>query len=392
MIHYKIYKTIDELPDAWDTLLVHDVFLQTDYLKTLRSASPKTISMYYVGMFVDEVLSGIAIIQRVELYAKDMFRTESSSRIKAILKDGISRILKGNILVVGNLMHTGQHGIYVEKNALSQPVFLSQLFLAIDELNGFIKNQKKKTIRTILWKDYFKEDFIHTENKQFETKGFYHVNVQPNMLLQIRPHWNSMPDYLGDLNTKYKTRFKRAKKKFGNIRQTELSLLDVQTNQTRIYELYKNVSNNARFNTFVLPENHFYEMKKALEDRFRIFGYYKNEELIGFYTLILNGDQLETYFLGYDQAHQYENQLYLNMLYDMIDFGINNLFKTIVYARTAMEIKSSVGAKPKAMSMYIKHTNPIINALLQQIFKLMNPSQQWEERNPFKNTDNLKLS
>lgn len=98
--------------------------------------------------------------------------------------------------------------------------------------------------------------------------------------------------------------------------------------------------------------------------------------MIGFFTLILNNKTLETYFLGYGAAHQYRRQLYLNMLYEMIAFGISKNFKTIVYARTAIEIKRSVGAEPKPMSKYIKHINPTINARLKPIFKLMNPERR----------------
>ncbi|MEZ4793291.1 MAG: hypothetical protein R2783_07475 [Gelidibacter sp.] len=88
--------------------------------------------------------------------------------------------------------------------------------------------------------------------------------------------------------------------------------------------------------------------------------------------------------MGYDQAHQYQHQMYLNMLYDMLDFAIEHKFASIVYARTAMEIKSSIGAKPQKMNVYLKHTNSFMNASLKQIFKLMDPSRQWEERHPFK--------
>jgi hypothetical protein len=71
------------------------------------------------------------------------------------------------------------------------------------------------------------------------------------------------------------------------------------------------------------------------------------------------------------------------MLYDMAKFGIEHHFESIVYARTAMEIKSSVGAKPKAMVMYLKHTNFVLNTILKQIFRFMNPSKDWVERHPF---------
>jgi hypothetical protein len=68
----------------------------------------------------------------------------------------------------------------------------------------------------------------------------------------------------------------------------------------------------------------------------------------------------------------------------MVSYGIENNFSSIVYARTAMAIKSSVGAKPTKMFIYMKHTNWIMNTLLKYIFKLMNPKQNWEERHPFK--------
>ncbi len=384
MAYFLIYKTVEELPNDWDTLATRDIFLQRSYLQALENASPKTISLYFIGVFNNDFLVGIAIIQRVELYARDMFRSEPNSKLKAILKDSISSILKGNILVVGNLTHTGQHGIFFEQEHISLPQFLKTLFEAIETLNDFIKKQKNKTIRAVLFKDYFLEDSIHLEARQFKNQQFYHASAQPNMLFEVKSTWNSMADYLADLKPKYKTRYRRARKKLNAIEQRELLLEDIERQSDELYRLYQNVCTNAAFNTFVLPKNHFLSLKFLLKDNFRIFGYYLKNELVGFYTVILNNKTLETYFLGYDEAHQYDNQLYLNMLYDMIDFGIKNQFKEIVYARTAMEIKSSVGASPKSMTMYIKHTNAIINFLLQPIFKLMNPLQDWVERHPFK--------
>ncbi len=204
------------------------------------------------------------------------------------------------------------------------------------------------------------------------------------MVLNIPSHWHNFDHYLNDLSGKYRTRYKRAIKKFGIISVKEMELEDIQLRSNRLYELYKNVSNNAPFNTFILHENHFYQLKKELQDNFKVFGYFLNTELIGFHSVILNHQQLETYFLGYDTIHQQNNQLYLNMLYKMLNFAIDNRFKTVVYARTAIEIKSSVGAKAIPMSMYLKHTNSIINVMLKWLFKIMNPSSNWEERHPFK--------
>jgi len=359
------------------------VFLQSHYLQALEEASPENIQLFYIGIFKDDVLVGVAIIQRVQLYLKDMFRDTEVSCIKTFFKDVVSKILKGNILVVGNLTHTGQHGIFFNKETVSQLQFFEIIISALKEIKDSIKRNQKKKIRAVMCKDYFKDDPIHDVKNIFDSTKLHQVSVQPNMILSIKPEWLKFEDYIASLNKKYRDRYKRARKKLNAIKTAELSLEDIKTHTPELHKFYKNVSNNAKFNTFLLPENHFYSLKLQLQENFKVYGYYLNDELVGFYTLILNNDALETYFLGYDKAHQYPNQLYLNMLYDMLKFGIENKFSSVVYARTAMEIKSSVGAEAKPMLVYLKHTNGFLNAILKQIFKLMNPSQDWVKRHPF---------
>lgn len=384
MITFKIYTSYEELPKTWNATVNHDTLLQTSYLQALEEASPSNITLYYVGVFKEDILVGVALIQRVELYLKDIFRRNSSSKIKQFFKNSISKVLRGNILVVGNLTHTGQHGLFFNEDQFTPTVYLDTLFNAINELKAFIKQKKKKKIRAIMLKDYFENDIINQQTQFIKSHQLYKLNVQPNMIMNIKSDWIKNEDYIADLQKKYKTRYKRAKKKLNGIECRELDTEAIKTKSKVLYRFYKNVSNNAKLNTFILPENHFYSLKVHLKNNFKVYGYYLDDELIGFYTLILNSTILETYFLGYDKEHQYPNQLYLNMLYDMIGFAIENKFTSIVYARTAMEIKSSVGAKPKEMVMYMKHTNSVANSILKLVFNFMKPAQKWNERHPFK--------
>ncbi|TYA52192.1 GNAT family N-acetyltransferase [Formosa maritima] len=384
MIHFKIFNSCAQLPIEWNVLVDHDIFIQTDYFQALEQASPKNISMNYVGVYNNNHLVGIATIQRVELYLKDIFRNETDTFLVANFKNFVSKLLKGNLLVVGNLTHTGQHGLYFNLNKISQNEFLNQIYLAIIQLKSEIKKHHKKNIRMIMIKDFFTEDSIHQDSNLFNEHQIHKVSAQPNMVLEIKKQWLHYDDYVSDLNKKYRDRYKTARKKAKHIQKRELLLEDIKNQSQELHILYKNVSDNASINTFILPENHFYSFKKLLNDHFKVFGYYLDNKLIGFYSLILNNTHLETYFLGYNSEYQYKNQLYLNMLYDMVSFGIENNHTSIVYARTAMAIKSSVGAKPKNMIIYMKHTNWIMNTLLKYIFKLMNPKQNWKERHPFK--------
>ena len=88
--------------------------------------------------------------------------------------------------------------------------------------------------------------------------------------------------------------------------------------------------------------------------------------------------------MGYDQELQHQHQMYLNMLFDMASFGIEHQFKEVIFARTAMEIKSSIGAKSRNMNIYLKHTNNVIaNTVLKLVVKYANPVRDWHERHPF---------
>lgn len=381
---FKIYESAKALPIAWDDLVCHDIFLQRKYLNAVSEASPPNIQWFYIGVFVNNHLVGVAIVQRVRLYLKDMFRNTKVSCIKEFIRSTVSRFLRGNILVVGNLMHTGQHGMYYSSRQIILSDFLNVVFQAVDDIKMVIKQTQGKTIRMVMCKDYFLDDTIHQENKVFVKQKMHTVFVQPNMIMPVSERWLSITDYVNDLNKKYRSRYRRAKKKLGNIVCSELDLEAIKKYETTLHNQYLNVSNNAKFNTFILPENHFYALKLNLKGDFRLFGYFLDDKLVGFYTLILNNTYLETYFLGYDAEHQYSNQLYLNMLYSMAEFAITHKFLFVVYARTAMEIKSSVGALSKPMMVYMKHTSNIINTILKPVFSLMRPDQDWEERHPFK--------
>jgi len=374
----------EELPESWNALAVKDVFLKTEFLKGLELSIPANLSAYYVGVFKNKTLVGMAIVQRVQMYADDIFRKTSNHPLQQIGKQLVSKIVKGNALVVGNLMHTGQHGIYFNVDMISQVDYLNQLEQALEELKTEIKTNFKKNIRVIVFKDYFEEDAFHKNRVFFKSNNLFKIQLQPNMVFDIPDTWNTSKDYISAFNKKYLRRYKTARKKSMALDYRSLDADYLKANSKAIFKLYETVSDHAGVNSFKLQENHFYQLKWHLKDNFKVFGVFLKDELVGFYTLILNHDVLETYFLGYNKDIQHQYQMYLNMLFNMASFGVDKGFKKIVYARTAMEIKSSIGAKPNKMSIYINHTNNVIaNTVLKGIVKYMNPIQEWEERHPF---------
>ena len=242
--------------------------------------------------------------------------------------------------------------------------------------------KKKITIHIVSFKDFYQHCAV--ELKKHDFSAVYEFNAQPNMIFELHPDWKTNEDYVASFSKKYRDQYKRARKKCEEIEVKELSLEDIQLQEKRIYELYHYVAQNAPFNTFFLAENHFSTFKKQLQEELRFCGYFLDGKLVGFHTLLLNGETLETYFLGYDEHIQKEKMLYLNMLYNMTKYGIENQFKKIIFGRTALEIKSSIGAQPVFMSGFLYHTNKYINKYIGVIFRNLEPELVWQQRHPFK--------
>ena len=221
MIHFKFFNSSKKLPPEWNGFAAQDIFLKTSYFNAIEDASPKNIYLNFVGVYKNNNLVGIAIIQRVELYLKDIFRNETDSHLVQNFKNFISKLLKGNLLVVGNLTQTGQHGLHFDSNEINQKEFLFQVYLAIIQLKKEIKIKNKKHIRMIMLKDFLNEDSIHKELQVFKEYKIHKVSAQPNMVREIKSYWRHLDDYILDLNKKYRDRYKTARKKAKNIQKSK---------------------------------------------------------------------------------------------------------------------------------------------------------------------------
>lgn len=376
---YSIFYSTKKLPENWNDLAISNIFLSKEYLQIIEKSAPENMICHFIGIFHDTELIGIALCQFLDLNQLQSFG-ERDKCIKTMVRNFIFRNFSSHILIIGNNMLTGQNAFAISKKA--EPTKIIQaLNKASEELKNHFKSIGKKIHLTTI-KDFSTEEIDVFNIPEF--KDYLKFSTQPNMTFPIRENWKREQDYIDALSKKYRDQYKRTRKKALGIEKRKMHLDEIIANEAVIYDLYFHVAQNASFNTFFLAKNHFRIFKEKLKDKFLFYGYFLDEKLIGFNTLIKNGTVLDTYFLGYDDSVQREKMLYLNMLYDMVAYSINKGFKEIVLARTALEIKSSVGAEPIKMYGLMKHSNFFINKKLGYFFKYLEPETIWKERNPFK--------
>jgi predicted N-acyltransferase len=376
---FKIYNSTAQLPENWDDLAISTIFLSKKYLQVLEKSSPDNMICHFIGIFDNTTLVGIAISQFLDLNSLESFG-ERDKCIKTAVRNIVFRNFGSHVLVIGNNMLTGQN-CFALSDTIDKKKAIQTLHAAATKLKKIFKSKGIK-IHITTYKDFSEEEIRYFAVPEF--KNDYQFSTQPNMVFSINEIWKTEQDYIDSLSKKYRDQYKRARKKAAVIEKRKLHLEDIIDLEDTIYDLYFHVAKNAPFNTFFLQKNHFRVFKEIFRDKFLFYGYFIDEKLIGFNTLIKNGEVMDTYFLGYDESIQREKMLYLNMLYDMIAYSINKGFEEIVFARTALEIKSSVGAKPIKMYGIIAHSNEMVNPYMPKIFKYLEPETTWQERNPFK--------
>ena len=369
---HQLFIKTSELPASWDQVAQSCIFLQKNYLRILEESSPENMQNTFVGIFEGDKLLATALIQEIDLALLPGFG-ERDHALKTALRNFLFKQFASKLLLVGNNMLSGQNAYTLLPEANESRV--------IEKLREIVQFWDRKAHLRIF------KDFNESQIQTFEIPSFqsdFRFSSQPNMIFKIRSNWQKEEDYVKELSKKYRDQYKRCRKKGTEISTKELSYEDILQAEETIYQLYLHVAKNAPFNTFILPQKHFSSFKKNLGSNFIIRGYFIENQLVGFTTVIRHGNELETYFLGYDEKIQREKMLYLNMLYDLINCGIVQGFERIIFGRTALEIKSSVGAEAIPLKGIMRHSFGVIHRNLSWIFPLLEPKAKWIQRHPFK--------
>lgn len=385
---YSYFRSIEAAGKDWDLAAPgHDLFLQRPYLGVLESNPPEGMRFGYLVFYRNEEPVGVALCQIKYFKGDDNITELNVSQKEPCFFHGLGQWFKrwvagktaADILICGNMLLTGEHGYYFDHQKIAPLQSVELLEKALDDVIGTMGREGVK-MPVILVKDIAPEQQNHSNTLM--NKGFVEFTIQPNMVLELP--FRDFDDYLAAMSTKYRTRAKRAMKKLDGVEKKEMSLADIQRELPRIYALYREVAKNAGFNMVDLNEYYLLALKRDLGQSFRMCGYYQGDTLLAFHTTICNGTEMEAHFLGYDKSLNHDLQLYLNCLYDIVRHAFECGCKTIVFGRTALEIKSSVGAVSNDLYCYLRHQNSLINNFTGTILEYLKPVEEWLPRHPFK--------
>lgn len=364
----KSVNAIAPIADIWDSVLPADyTFLRSEYLSLLEECPPNNFEPHYLLFFKEEKIIGVAQLQVVAFSGnKVQSKNGQDSRMVSLMK----KVIKLDLLLCGNLLISGCSGYYFCPSVGNEE--------GVNMLCGFLKNHAKDvvpSVQGVLMKDM---------PGQLNNKSYTPLIMEPNMEFEIAEEWGNFDGYLAALKSKYRVRAKKAFKKGEGLDLRFLNLQEIEFLKTKMYDLYKQVADSADFNLLYLHENYFLELKRQFGEQFNVGAYFDGGELIGYFTLLENRDHLDAHFLGYNNNYNNSHQLYLNILFQIVKFGVNKGMKKINFSRTATVIKNSLGAQPVLYDNSILHFNPLMNMALPKLLARFEPDNSYQLRQPFK--------
>ena len=385
---YVASNSIYDIAELWKSLQPADnIFIGYDYLKIAEDYPPQGSMFYYVVIFKKGQPHGFYYFQQGTFRASDSDNTDSNFRSKEKswsrgIQAQLSKMINVETLIMGNILQTGENAYHFPHcTDCKCSTDLNLVNKVIDLACESFKKRGKK-IGLLFLKDFYPESTF--EDNACLSDGYVKTTFEPSMEMDIPTEWNEYADYLAAVRSKYRVKFKKVNKKLEPIRRRELNLEQIIENSEQIFNFYLAIQQKAGFNLVQLHPQYFEACKRTYGDRFQLFGLYEGDEMIAFHSFFVLEHGLDAHWLGYTESKNKQYELYFNMLLLAVKMAIDLKKPRILFARTAMEIKSSVGAVPKDMYVYLKHRKSLYNKAIPKIATFLKGNENWEQRKPFK--------
>ena len=349
-------------------------YFSRDLLYSFEASNTK-VDMRYVCISNNNIPQALALVQIIELSVDVILK---NIRVSPFFRKILNAFFCNDhikIMFCGNIFLSGEHGISFSENCNKKNT-VKQIGKALDNIA-----KTTHPLHAIFIKDF--ESSALEYSSAFEHFGFTNIKVEPNMLITLKPEWKTFEDYKAALKSKYRVKANKADSKSKALERRVFSIKDIETYKNELQNLYQNTIDNANFNAQVLDLNTYIKLKESYKDNFSVWSYFLEDKIVGFLSALKNKNHLDAHFIGLNYNLNKTYGIYPRILNDYIRLGLEKKVEIINLGRTAAEIKSTIGAKPLALSCYIKHKNKFLNVLVKPFFKKIQ-IKSFKQHSPFK--------
>ena len=307
----EVFTKIEKVKKKWAKIKLPN-FLHVNILQTYYHEHPNIKHLF----FMDNNMRLYAHIFNLRFNKTKNYLQNNSTR------NMLLNFINFNVLYLTNSFIT------------NMPAFTSDKAINLKQLLSNIKyNYSLIVIPDFLFKKMIVEDDQYTK-----------IEVEEEMILNIKDEWNKLEDYMYDLRKKYRNKVRRIIKKSNDLKIRKLNIDDLKSYAKEINELFNQVAEASRFKGPKFNTNSYISFVK--QDLMSVEGYFLNKRLVGFSSRIQEENKLYSYFVGFDRELNRSLPIYGRILIENIKSAIISKKKQLILGRTANEYKSNFGAFP----------------------------------------------
>ena len=388
MLRIEVFNSVREMPaNDWQTINGENViFTSFSYLSALEQSKPAGMQFRYVIVYDSKMPVATLCFQLLDVANKDLdgvLNLKDKGWLLQNLNKSINRLLfkcqtgKVNFLICcGSFFVSGEYGINViNRDAL--PAVIQLLPEVRQKITDTISNA---SVCGWMVKDFYNNTKV---DQPLLEDDFFELPMDPEMILYIREQWHSFEEYLASLTTKYRVKANSVIRKIEDVDVVALNAAEVLKYGDELIRLYLNIQQKATVQMARVNILYFEKLLTIMPEKFYVKVFFKESKVIAFYCGFHHAGHHEAHFIGIDYSLNKTLSLYQNILYRFIEEAIKQRSSNLYYGRTAMEIKSTTGAKAYPLHAYFNLSNTVLNKMVKPVVRRFTP-EEWIARNPFR--------
>lgn len=342
-----VYSSIKKVKSDWDKIKL-PLFLKLEFLEIFYTNHPRITHLFVK----DEQVRMYAHIFKINFSKTKKYRGAYS------ISGWLLRIIHFDVLYLTNSFIT------------NVPAFVNHGKI---KLNGLLTKITTKFSLLVI------PDFLY-DKLILEDKQFIKIEVEEEMVLNIRENWKTIEQYISDLKRKYRNKVKNILTQTNSIIIRNLDTNEISHYTNELQVLFDQVAESSNFKG---PKFNTASYSSLVEKGFmRVDGYFLDHTLVGFSSVMEDDSSLYSYYVGFDKKLNANFPIYGRILLENIASSIKLKKGKLILGRTANEFKSNFGAYPIQSFVYLQIQNRLLRLILTPFLKKVF-IKPWIQRRPF---------
>jgi GNAT acetyltransferase-like protein len=268
-----------------------------------------------------------------------------------------SRLRHSKLLIGGLPIGTGNHTLALTQRSASAEI-LPLLDRVVCDLAAEVRAD------AIVYKEFAEGDLTWTE--PLLGLGYHRLPTPPSY--SFRSEFDDFAQYCAALRGHYRGQIDRSRRKLRDAGLDIVVLSDpeeiVQAYTSEVHALYHQMADRAAVKMEVLPIELLHQLALRLNGQIELLAIRKDGRIVTFASCLHAQSSYYTMYGGLDYRLNHEFDLYFNLLYALLERGLQKRASTIVFGMGSDAVKTRIGCHAEPLYVYVKGRGPLMSFIV----------------------------